>query len=87
MHKIVCSSVIMDEALRYELFHLQLWEMEEREADAKGMKGYSCPCKLCMGGKCLNRDTIRKHLRSYKRDPEFRRSVVVCISKFKIEFY
>jgi hypothetical protein len=68
----------MDSNSEQELRHLQLWEMEEAEADRKKLTKYYCPCKKCMGSKVVSRNTIRKHLREHKRDPQFRKSILVC---------
>jgi hypothetical protein len=68
----------MDPTSREDLLHLQLWEIEEKEADRQGLKSYPCPCKKCMGARIVSRTTIRKHLQKYKRDPEFKTSILVC---------
>ena len=67
----------MDPTSREDLLHLQLWEIEEKEADRQGLKSYPCSCKKCMGARIVSRTTIRKHLRKYKRDPEFKTSILV----------
>ena len=62
------------------LRHLQLWQEEEVQADAMRLSKYPCPCMECAGGKVLDRATIRKHLRSNKRDPVFTASILVSYS-------
>lgn len=62
------------------LKHLQLWQEEEVQADAMRLSKYPCPCMECAGGKVLDRATIRKHLRSKKRDPVFTASILVSHS-------
>jgi hypothetical protein len=74
----------MDPTSREEFLQLQLWDIEEKEADRQGLTSYPCPCKKCMGARILDRKTIRKHLRKYKRDPEFKRSILVC---YRYYFY
>ena len=69
----------MDPESRQALLQLQLWDMEEKEADRQHLTSYACPCKKCMGAKVLSRKTIRKHLRQYGRDPEFKKSILVCV--------
>ena len=59
---------------------LDLWELEEREADRLGLTSYRCPCRNCMGGRCIKRATIRKHLRTIGRDPKFTVSILVCLN-------
>lgn len=58
----------------------KLWEMEETEADDRKLTRYPCPCKHCIGRNVLARETIRRHVRKYKRDPEFKNSIVVSVS-------
>ena len=58
---------------------LHLWELEEREADRLGLMSYRCPCRNCMGGRCISRATIRKHLRTIGRDPQFTVPILVCL--------
>jgi hypothetical protein len=58
---------------------LKLWEMEEREADDRALTKYPCPCKSCMGGNVLLRETIRKHMQKHKRDLKFKKSIVVSV--------
>jgi hypothetical protein len=58
----------MDSLSQQDLQHLRLWEEEEKEADKRNM---------CMGGRTRSRKSIRKHLRQYKRDPQFMRSILV----------
>ena len=67
----------MDPTLREELLQLQLWDIEEKEADRQGLTIYPCPCEKCMGARILDRKIIRKHLRKYKRDLEFKRSIMI----------
>ena len=69
----------MDKNSRDELLHLQLWDLEEKEANGLHLSSYPCPCKNCMGGRVLSRETIRKHLRHYKRDPQFQTSILVRV--------
>ena len=69
----------MDPDSRQVLLQLHLWDMEEKEADRQHLASYACPCKKCMGAKVLSRKTIRKHLREYGRDPEFKKSILVCM--------
>lgn len=69
----------MDSNSEEDLRHLELWELEEAEADRKKLTKYHCPCKKCMGGRVRSRDTIRKHLREHKRDPQFRKPILVCL--------
>ena len=69
----------MDPDSRQVLLQLHLWDMEEKEADRQHLASYACPCKKCMGAKVLLRKTIRKHLREYGRDPEFKKSILVCM--------
>jgi hypothetical protein len=69
----------MDKNSRDELLHLQLWDLEEKEANGLHLSSYPCPCKKCMGGTVLSRETIRKHLRHYKRDPQFQTSILVIV--------
>ena len=59
---------------------LDLWELEEREADRLGLTSNRCPCRNCMGGRCISRATIRKHLRTIGRDPQFIVPILVCIN-------
>jgi hypothetical protein len=61
-----------------ELRHFQLWEKEEAKADRQELTSYRCPCKKYMGGRVLSRNTIRQHLRQYRRDPAFKTSMLVC---------
>jgi hypothetical protein len=72
--------VEMDPELQQALHGLKLWEVEECEADRKTLTSYACPYKKCMGGRSLDRKTIRKHLRHYKRNLEFLKSLLVCSS-------
>lgn len=58
--------------------HLQLWELEERETDNWGLTSYPCPCRHCMGGCCIRRATIWKHLRTIGKDPLFTKPILVC---------
>ena len=62
----------MDPTSREEFLQLQLWDIEEEKADRQGLTSYPCLCKKCMGARILDWKTIRKHLRKYKRDPEFK---------------
>ena len=62
------------------LRHLQLWKEEEVQADVMSLSKYPCPCMECAGGKVLDRATIRKHLRSNKRDHVFITSIFVSHS-------
>ena len=39
----------MDPESRQALLQLQLWNMEEKEADRQHLTSYACPCKKCMG--------------------------------------
>jgi hypothetical protein len=48
----------MDKNSRDELLHLQLWDLEEKEANGLHLSSYPCPCKKCMGGTVLSRETI-----------------------------
>ena len=77
----------MDKNSRDELLHLQLWDLEEKEANGMHLLSYPCPCKMCMGGMIQSRENIRKHLRQYKRDPQFRISILerVCIPKTSLK--
>ena len=61
------------------MLDLELWNMEEKEADKRRLVKYRCPCSMCAGGKVLSRATIRKHLRRYKRDPTFTKSILVSV--------
>ena len=70
----------MEEAELSNLKHLQLWQEEEIQADALRLSKYPCPCVECAGGKVLDRATIRRHLRSRKRDPVFTASILVSES-------
>jgi hypothetical protein len=72
--------VEMDPELQQALYDLKLWEMEERKANRRSLTSYACPCKKCMGGRSLDRKTIRKHLPHYKRDPKFTKSILICPS-------
>ena len=47
----------MDPTSREELLQLQLWDIEEKEADRQGLTSYPCPCKKCMGVRILDRKT------------------------------
>jgi hypothetical protein len=58
--------------------HLELWELEEREVDRRGLTSYPCPCRNCMGGRSISRPTIRKHLCMNGRDPQFTKPILVC---------
>ena len=69
----------MDPESQQALLQFHLWDMEEKEADRQHLKSYACPCKKCMGAKVLLRKTIRKHLQQYGRDPEFKKSILVCM--------
>ena len=59
------------------MLDLELWDLEEKEADKRRLVKYRCPCSMCAGGKVLSRATIRKHLRRYKRDSAFTKSILV----------
>ena len=65
--------------------HLELWELEEREADRRGLTSYPCPCRHCMGGQSIRRATIRKHLRTNGRDPQSTKPILVCSMHFQHE--
>ena len=59
----------------------RLQEMEEREANDRGLTKYVCPCNQCHGGgRPVLRSTIRKHLRTNGRDPFYNKSILVSIN-------
>ena len=63
------------------LLQLQMWDMEEKEIDQKHLT------KLYMGATMLSKKTIRKHLRQYKRDFEFKKSILVRLIDIIDVFY
>jgi hypothetical protein len=67
----------MEQGEQERLKHLQLWQEEEIQADSMRLTKYPCPCMECAGGKVLDRATIRKHLRTRRRDPVFTASILV----------
>jgi hypothetical protein len=77
----------MDGSARRAQLDLELWNLEEKEADIQRLVKYRCPCSMCAGGEILSRATIRKHLRRYKRDPTFTKSILVSVIFAFIEFY
>ena len=77
----------MDGSARRAMLDLELWNLEEKEADRQRLVKYQCPCSMCAGGKVLSRATIRKHLRRYKRDPAFTKSILVSVIFVFIQFY
>ena len=62
-------------------------EFGRKEADKRRLVKYRCPCSMCAGGKVLSRATIRKHLRRYKRDSAFTKSILVSDIFAFVELY
>jgi hypothetical protein len=77
----------MDGSTRRAQLDLELWNLEEKEADRQRLVKYRCPCSMCAWGKVLSRATIRRHLRRYKRDPAFTKSILVSVIVAYIEFF
>ena len=77
----------MDATSRRAMLDLELWDAEEKEADKRRLAKYRCPCSMCAGGKVLSRATIRKHLRRYKRDSAFTKSILVSKICAIVELY
>ena len=69
------------------MLNLELWNLEEKKADKRRLVEYRCLCSMCVGGKILSRVTIQKHLRRYKQDPAFTKSILVSDIFALIELY
>ena len=55
---------------------VQCWTWKKK-ADKRRLVKYRYPCTVCARGKVLARATIRKHLRRYKRDSAFTKSILL----------
>jgi hypothetical protein len=77
----------MDGSTRRAQLDMELWNLEEKEADRQRLVKYRCPCSMCAGGKVLSRVTIQKHLRRYKRDPAFTKSMLISVIFVFIDVY